>query len=56
MMDNRAQVSLEYLIIVSALVVMAAVIMVLALNIFSLKEGIKERGTTFIEKTSEMLG
>ena len=39
-MNNRAQVSVEYLIVVALGIMIAALVTMLALNIFGIKDGI----------------
>lgn len=56
MMDNRAQISIEYLVIVSVLIIITAVIAVLGFNLFGLKESIKNHAEAFINETLEMIG
>ena len=41
-MNNKAQVSVEYLIMVGLAVLVSVLVTLLALNIFSIKDGIKE--------------
>jgi uncharacterized protein (UPF0333 family) len=41
-MDNRAQISIEYLVLLAVALVLAALATLLAFNIFSIKEGLKE--------------
>lgn len=40
-MDNKAQISIEYLIMVTLSIALAAIAVMLASNLFSLKESIK---------------
>lgn len=40
-MENRAQVSVEYLIMVSLGIVLALIVTLLAINLFGIKDGIK---------------
>lgn len=54
-MDDKAQVSVEYLVIVSVLIVIVTIVVALGFNINALKEGIKTRSKTFIEKALEMI-
>ena len=54
-MDNRAQVSLEYLIIISVLLTMSAVVMIMALGTFGLKDSLRNVGSTFKENALSML-
>ena len=55
-MDNRAQVSFEYLTIIAILVLISAVILVFTTAMFSNKEGIKAAMSEYTEKVPEMLG
>jgi uncharacterized protein (UPF0333 family) len=41
-MDDKAQISIEYLIIVGLGVMIAALITALSLNLFNMKDGVKE--------------
>lgn len=41
-MDNKAQVSIEYIIIVAVGLILAAVVVLLSTNLLGMKEGIKE--------------
>ena len=55
-MDDRAQVSFEYLTIIAILVLISAVILVFTTVMFSNKEGIKVAMSEYTEKVPEMLG
>ena len=55
-MDNRAQVSFEYLTIIAILVLISAVILVFTTVMSSNKEGIKAAMSEYTEKVPEMLG
>ncbi len=54
-MDDKAQVSLEYLIMVTLSIALAAAAVLLATNLFSLKEGIKDTIRAVKEKTFGLL-
>ena len=54
-MDNKAQVSLEYLIIVSVFIVLVTVILLLSLNMVAIRDGIKERGSVFVNEVYRMM-
>lgn len=54
-MDNKAQISIEYLVIVSVLMVIVTVVALFAVNLFGIKESIKLRGETFTEQALEMI-
>jgi len=41
-MDNKGQVTIEYLIMVALGIGLAAVVLLVAANLFSMKEGVKE--------------
>ena len=41
-MDNKAQITVEYLIMVALGIGLAAIVLLLAANLFSMKEGVKE--------------
>jgi uncharacterized protein (UPF0333 family) len=52
-MNNRAQVSVEYLIMIGVGVIIAALVILLAVNIIGLKDGVKQlidayRARTFL--------
>ena len=55
-MDNRAQVSFEYLATIAILVLMSSVILVLTSVMFSNKEGVKSAILEYTRKVPEMLG
>jgi uncharacterized protein (UPF0333 family) len=55
-MDDRAQVSFEYLTIIAILVLISAVILVFTTVMFSNKEGIKAAMSEYTEKVPKMLG
>ena len=55
-MDNRAQISFEYLAIISILTLLSAVIMVSSSLIFTNKTNFQEAGALYTEKIIEMLG
>lgn len=55
-MDNRAQVSFEYLAILAMLVMITSVILVFTSTIFSNKAGIEGALSDYAEKVPEMLG
>ncbi len=50
-MDNKAQVSIEYLIMVGVGVTIAAIILLLVVNLFGIKDGIKELIDVYRTKT-----
>ena len=54
--DNKAQVSMEYLIIVAVLVVITTIIAALGFNLFGLRESIKNHANVFKNKTLDMIG
>jgi len=41
-MDNKAQLTVEYLIMVALGIGLSAVVLLLAANLFAMKEGVKE--------------
>ena len=53
-MDNKAQLSLEYLIMVAVALLLATVATVLATNLFSIKESIKVNIETYRNRTLEI--
>jgi len=55
-MDNRAQVSFEYLAIIALLVLISAVVLVYSALIFSNKEGAKAAISAYAKKVPDMLG
>ncbi|GEM_PF-7074349 len=54
-MDNKAQISVEYLIIVALLIMIATLVALLSTNIFGIKEGVKGRTTSFLKDLSGMI-
>ena len=54
-MDDRAQVSTEYLIILSILVVLAAVLTVISLNMLSARDSLKDQASILLNGSSEMV-
>jgi len=55
-MDDRAQVSFEYLTIIAILVLISAIILVFTTVMFSNKEGVKSAILEYTRKVPEMLG
>jgi uncharacterized protein (UPF0333 family) len=55
-MDNKAQVSFEYLTIIAILVLISAVVLVFASIMFSSKEDIKNAISEYTRETPKMLG
>lgn len=53
-MENSAQISIEYLIMVGLGVVIAAVAIILAMNLFGVKESIKNLIGTYRNRTLGM--
>ena len=53
-MDNKAQISVEYLIMMAIALILAAVAAVLATNIYAVKEGIKENIQIYRTKTIQI--
>ena len=53
-MDNKAQISVEYLIMVGLGVIIAAIAIILAMNLFGVKESIKNLIQTFRNRTIGM--
>ena len=45
--DDRAQLSLEYIVMVAVVLILATVLLLLVSNIFSLKEGLKSNINAF---------
>ena len=54
-MDDKAQVSLEYMIIITLLIGLAAFVAFIATNLFMTKQSIVDRGEVFKEKALGML-
>ncbi|NYZ79697.1 hypothetical protein H0N95_00430 [Candidatus Micrarchaeota archaeon] len=54
-MNNRAQVSTEYLIMAAVLILLTVVLAALAVNIFTAKESIKEQARILTNGVSEMV-
>ncbi len=54
-MNNKAQVSFEYLILIGVLIVIAALVMVLSKHYFTASGSIKQTGKLYSNKTLEML-
>lgn len=54
LMDNRAQISVEYLIMVGLGIIIAAIAIILAMNLFGVKESIKNLIQTFRNRTIGM--
>lgn len=54
-MDNRAQISIEYLVVVSLLITIAALVAILGTNMVGIKNGIEERAGSFLTELSEMI-
>lgn len=55
MMDNRAQISMEYLVIIAALITVGAMITLLALNFYSTRDALKASNKADVKRTLEML-
>ena len=55
-MENRAQVSFEYLTIIAILVLISALVLVFSSVLFSQKEGIKNTILSYKDKVPGMLG
>lgn len=55
-MDNKAQISMEYLVIVAVLVVITAIVAALGFNLFGLRESIKNHANVFKNETLDMIG
>jgi len=55
-MDNRAQVSFEYLTIIAILILMSALILVFSSLMFYSKEGVRNASVTYKEKLLQMFG
>ena len=53
-MDNKAQVSIEYLIMVGVGVIIAAVAILLATNLLALKDGIKTIIETYRDRSLQI--
>lgn len=54
-MDDKAQVSFEYLVIISILIFIATIVSFLAVSIFGAKEGVKNSNRIQLGKTLEMI-
>lgn len=54
-MDNKAQVSFEYLILIALLIIIAALVMILSKHYFTASDSIKETGEGYSEKALNMM-
>jgi len=54
-MDNKAQVSFEYLIIISLMIIMSTLVMVIADGYILTSDTIKETAEIYSERTREMM-
>lgn len=54
-MDDKAQVSFEYLILIGVLIMISALVMVLSRHYFSASKSIKGTGKLYSNNTLEML-
>ena len=54
-MDNKAQVSLEYLLILTAILAIVAVMVGLAGNLFDVKDNVLGNMGNYTEKVPEMI-
>jgi uncharacterized protein (UPF0333 family) len=54
-MDNRAQISVEYLIIVAVLLVISAVVTLMATGLISTSQGLSEIKDNYLDKAKAML-
>ena len=54
-MDDKAQTSLEYLVIVTLLLVIAAVIGLLSANLYTIKEITEDANSDYTQKLIKML-
>lgn len=54
-MDNKAQVSFEYLVIITLLMVIASLAVILSNHYFTASDSIKETGQGYSEDALEML-
>ncbi len=55
MMDNKAQVSFEYLVIISLLVMLSTMIMMLSQNYVNISDALTETGNTYKDKLLQMM-
>ena len=55
-MDNKAQASLEYMTIVTLLIILAAFVAFVATNLFTTKQGLQGTIEHFRERTLNMFG
>lgn len=54
-MDDKAQVSIEYLIMVGMGIVIAAIAVLLAVNLFGIKDGIKTIIQTYRDRSLQLV-
>lgn len=54
-MDDKAQVSFEYLVLITLLIIVGTVAMVLARNYFTMTGAVKETGIVYRDKVLEMI-
>lgn len=54
-MDDKAQVSFEYLIMIALLIVIASLVMVLSKHYFTASDSMKDTGRIYSEKALDML-
>lgn len=54
-MNNKAQVSFEYLILIGVLIIISTLVMIISQNYFSTSKSVRETGELYSNKTLEML-
>jgi len=54
-MNDKAQVSFEYLVLITVLIIVGTVAMILANNYFTMTGAVKETGKIYKNNTLEML-
>ncbi len=54
-MNNKAQVSFEYLVLIALIVILGAVVMTVAGNYFTMSGAVKETGELYRNRLKEMI-